>query len=150
MLKLNLQQFAAPGSTNALRNKTFDNLQLNAGLFIKDFTYDSIADATALKTAISTALQNDTGILGATRGGGTFTVTRDMRTPDIDGMRYQFKGGNFVDSVDAYLSTTVVETTPDNFAALLGGKATTSGKKTTITMETGATAKAFCWLIFSR
>lgn len=141
---------AAPGSTNALRNQTFDNLQLNAGIFLKNFTYSSITDATALKTAITTAITSGTGILGATRGGGTFTVTREMRTPEIDGMRYPFKGGYFVDSVDAYLSTTVVEVTPDNFAALLGGTASTSGKKTIIKMQTAIENSDYlenvCWV----
>lgn len=141
---------AAPGSTNALRNATFDNLQLNAGLFLKNFAHAEITDATALKTAIAAAIQDGTKILGATRGGGTFTVTREMRTPEIDGMRYRFKGGNFVDSVDAYLSTTVVECNPANFAILLGSEATTSGKKTTVKMPTAigddAYLQSLCWI----
>lgn len=141
---------SAPGSTNALRNATFDNLQLNAGMFLKNFDYSSYADANALKAAIATAIAAGTNILGATRGGGTFTVTREMRTPDIDGMRYRFKGGNFVDSVDAYLSTTVVEVTANNFADLLGGTKTTSGKKTTVKMQTAIDDEDYltnvCWV----
>jgi len=141
---------AAPGSTSSLRNQTFDNLQLNAGIFLKNFDYSSFADAAALKTAIAAAIVEGTMLLGATRGGGTFTVTREMRTPEIDGMRYNFKGGNFVDSVDAYLSTTVVEITPENFTVLLGGKATTSGDKTVITMETAIDDEDYltniCWI----
>ena len=88
---------SAPGSTNALREATFDHLQLNAGIFIKDFSYANITDSTALKTAITNIVSGGSSpageLIGATRGGGTFTVTRDMRTPDIDGMRYSFKGG---------------------------------------------------------
>ena len=145
---------SAPGSTNALRKETFDNLQLNAGIFVKNLSYASITDATALKTAIAniiTSGSNPAGVLiGATRGGGTFTVTREMRTPEIDGMRYKFKGGNFVDSVDAYLSTTVVEVTPENVADLLGGTATPSGKKTTVKMETAISSSDYltnlCWI----
>lgn len=141
---------AAPGSTNALRNATFDNLQLNAGLFLKDFDYSDIADAKALKAALTAAITAGEKILGATRGGGTFTVTRDMRTPDIDGIRYNFKGGNFVDSMDAYLATTVVEVTPENFAGLLGGTATKDGKKTTVKMQTAIDDEDYlenlCWI----
>ena len=150
MMKLKLQQFAAPGSTTALRNETFDKLQLNAGLFIKNFSYSSITDAAALKTAIAAAIVAGTDLLGATRGGGTFTVSREMRNPEIDGMRYRFKGGNFVDSTDPHLSTTLVEITPENFATLLGGKATTSGKKTTVKMETAIESTDYlenlCWI----
>ena len=141
---------SAPGSTNALRNETFENLQLNAGMFIKNFDYSSIADSAALKSALASAITSGENILGATRGGGTFTVTREMRTPEIDGMRYKFKGGNFVDSVDAYLSTTLVEVTPANIKTLLAGTISTSGKKTTITMKTAIEDDSYlenvCWI----
>lgn len=128
---------AAPGMTSPIRTETFKKLQLNAGIFIKNLDYSNIADASALKTAIQTAVTAGTNILGATRGGGTFTVTRELRTPEVDGMRYPFKGSDFVDSIDAYLSTTLIEVTPDNIKAILGSAtATTSGKKTTINMHT--------------
>ena len=127
----------APGLTTPLRAETFQNLQLNAGIFIKNLAYDSIADADALKTAIRTAITAGTNILGATRGGGTFVATREVRTPEVDGMRYGFVGSDFVDSADAYLSTTLVEVTPATVKDTLGNATvTTSGKKTTIQMHT--------------
>ena len=128
---------AAPGMTSPIRSDAFSNLQLNAGIFLVDFDYSSITDSTALKTAIKTALADDTKILGVTRGGGAFTVTRETRTPDVDGMRYAFVGADFVDSADAYLSGTILEVTTTNFKRLLAtGDAVTSGKKTTITFHT--------------
>lgn len=128
---------AAPGMTSPIRTDTFKKLQLNAGIFIKNLDYSSIADASALKTAIQTAVTAGTNILGATRGGGTFTVTRELRTPEVDGMRYPFKGSDFVDSVDAYLSTTLIEVNASNIVDTLGNaSATTSGLKTTIKMHT--------------
>lgn len=141
----------APGLTSPIRSETFQNLQLNAGIFIKNFTYSSIADASALKTAITTAITAGTDILGATRGGGTFVATREIRTPEVDGMRYGFKGSDFVDSVDAYLSTTLIEVTPDSVKACLGNAtATTSGKKTTIKMHTAIETTDYltniCWV----
>lgn len=146
---------AAPGNTTALRSDTFNNLQLNAGILLKDLNYSSVTDATALKTAIANIISGGSSpigeLVGATRGGGTFTVTREMRTPEIDGMRYGFKGSDFVDSTDAYLSTTLVEVTADNVADLLAtGTATTSGKKTTIKMNTAITSSDYltnvCWV----
>ena len=143
---------SAPGLTTALRADTFDNLQLNAGIVLKNFTYSSIASATALKTQIATELSSGTNVLGATRGGGSFNVTRETRTPEIDGMRYPFKGSDFVDSVDAYLSTTFVEVTENNIADLLatGDVGTKSGNKTTITMHTAIGASDYltniCWI----
>ena len=141
---------SAPGSTTALRNETFDKLQLNAGVFLKNFDYSDIDDATELKTAIATAITSGTNLLGATRGGGTFNVGREMRNPQIDGLRYRFKGGNYVDSTDPYLSTTLVETTPGNFAIALGGTVTTDGLISTVKMETAISDDAYlenlCWV----
>ena len=127
----------APGMTSPIRTDTFQKLQLNAGMFVKNLDYSSIADAAALKTALIAAITAGTTILGATRGGGTFIVTREIRSPEVDGKRYPWKGSDFVDSVDAYLSTTLVEITPNNIKSILGtATATTSGKKTTIQMHT--------------
>lgn len=127
----------APGMTSAIRTEAFQNLQLNAGVFLVGYDYSSITDSTALKTAIATAIATPANILGVTRGGGSFTVTRELRTPEVDGMRYPFKGSDFVDSIDAYLSGTLIEVVPANFKRLLGsGDSTTSGKKTTVTMHT--------------
>ena len=141
----------APGLTSPIRSETFQNLQLNAGIFIKDFDYASIADATALKTAIASAITAGTNILGATRGGGTFTATREIRTPEVDGMRYGFVGSDFVDSADAYLSTTLIEVTAKSIAACLGNAtSSTSGKKTTIKMHTAIEGTDYmtnlCWV----
>lgn len=145
---------SAPGSTNALRSAAFDNLQLNAGIMLKNVNYSSVTDSTALKTAIANIISGGSSpigeLLGVTRGGGTFTVTRDMRTPEVDGMRYPFKGGNYVDSIDAYLSTTLLEITKENFKAALAGTITTSGKKHTVTMETAIASADYltnvCWV----
>lgn len=128
---------SAPGMTSPIRSEAFDNLQLNAGVFLVDFDHSNIADSAALKTAITAALDDESKILGVTRGGGSFTVTREVRTPEVDGMRYPFKGSDFIDSADAYLSGTLLEVTPVNFKRLLGtADVTTSGKKTTLTMHT--------------
>lgn len=128
---------SAPGLTSPIRTETFENLQLNAGIFIKNLDYSAIADASALKTAIASAITAGTSILGATRGGGNFTATREIRTPDVDGMRYPFKGSDFVDTVEAYLATTLLEVTPGNIKdALSSATVTTSGSKTTVQMHT--------------
>lgn len=131
----------APGMTTALRADTFKNLQLNAGILIKNFTYSSIANAGALKTAIQNIVSGANGalgtLIGATRGGGNFNVTRERRTPEIDGLRYQFVGGEFIDSADAYLATTLVEVNADTLALALGSpKKTGSSPKVTLEMKT--------------
>lgn len=143
---------SAPGSLSALRPETFNNLQLNVGCFLKNFKTTALAasDAGALLTAVIAAISAGTKLLGATRGGGSFNVSREMRDPDIDGLRYRYKGGSFVDSADPQLSTTLVETTPENFATALGGSVSKSGKLTTVRMPTALAASAYlddlCWI----
>lgn len=142
----------APGLTSPIRAEAFENLQLNAGIFLVGLDYSSTADAGALKTAIAAAVTAGTSILGVTRGGGSFTVTRETRTPEVDGMRYPFVGSDFVDSVDAYLSGTLLEVNPANFKRLLAsGDSVTSGKKTTVTMRTAINPdtdyiSTLCWI----
>lgn len=149
---------AAPGHTTPLRDATFQNLQLNAGIFIANADYSSITNATTLKTAIgnliagsSSGLGANAKLLGATRGGGSFTVTREMRQPEVDGVRYGFVGDTFVDSVDAQLSTTLIEITKDTFLTALAGSAVTgSSPKETIKLGTAIGTSNYltnvCWI----
>lgn len=142
----------APGMTSPIRTEAFQKLQLNAGIFLAGFDHSAITDAAALKTAIAAAVTAGTSILGVTRGGGTFTATREIRTPDVDGMRYPFMGADFVDSIDAYLSGTLLEATPENFKRLFSqADVETSGKKTTITVHTAINTETdylphLCWI----
>lgn len=125
------------GYVTPCRTETFQNLQLNAGAFLIGFDYSTYVNATTLRTALTAALQDETKLLGATRGGGTFVVTSEIREPDVDGKRYRFKGGAFVDSVDAQLTGTLVEVMPERFAQILAtGEKETTGQKTTIKMHT--------------
>lgn len=128
---------AVAGMVTPTRNETFQHLQLNAGAFLVGFDYSTYSDSEALRTALKAALKDETKLLGSTRGGGSFTVTSEIREPDVDGKRYRFKGGAFVDSVDAQLSGTLVEIMPSVFAKILAtGDLATSGNKKTITMHT--------------
>ena len=149
---------SAPGHTTPLRAATFQALQLNAGIFIANADYSSIANATALKTAIenlkagtTTALGSSAILLGATRGGGSFNVNRELRQPDVDGRRYGFKGDTFVDSVDAVLSTTLVEITLGTFKTALGSTTENgSSPKQTLKLKTAIDTTDYmtnvCWI----
>lgn len=149
---------SAPGHTTPLRSATFENLQLNAGIFVINADYSSIANATTLKTAIqnlvagsTSALGSSAKLLGATRGGGSWTVTRELRKPEADGKRYGYKGDTFVDGVDAQLSTTIIEMTKENIKLALGSADITgSSPKETIKLRTAiATADYLtniCWI----
>lgn len=134
-----------------LRSATFEKLQLNAGVFLKNFAYSSATDSGKLEELVLAALEAGTGVLGATRGGGTFECTPEIRNIDADGMRYQFKGSTVNDLWTIKLTTTLLEITPDNFAdALMCADKTVSGKKTTLKVRTDINATDYidslCWI----
>ena len=106
--------------TTPLRKETYKNLQLNAGVTLVDFDITDYANADALKTALDAAIADGSKLLGATRGGGSFTITRDIRQVEADGVRTSFVGSEIVDSADAYLSETLIEQTPEHLQAVLG------------------------------
>lgn len=145
----------APGLTSPIRAAGFENLQLNAGIFLVNFNYSSIANAAALKTAVQGVLTNGTlgtDYLGMTRGGGTFTITREVRTPEVDGRRYAFKGDKFVDSMDGFLSTTLIEVTDAVIKRVMStSDIATNGLKKTITFHTAIDVNTdyidhLCWV----
>ena len=134
-----------------LRSDTFKRLQLNAGAFLIGFEYKTIADATALKTAIATALKDDTKTLGATRGGGTFECTPEVRNIEADGKRYEFVGSTVFDSWTVRMTGTLMEVTPNNFKRVLSAAdVATDGAKKTVTVRTDVTPadylKSLVWV----
>lgn len=142
----------AQGLTSPIRADAFKKLQLNAGIFLVDFDHSNITDADAMKTAIAAAITAGTNILGVTRGGGVFTVQREIRQADVDGVRYDFVGQDIVDKVIAFLTGTLLEVNPTNFKRLLAtGDVVTSGKKTVVTMHTAVDPETdyidhLCWV----
>ena len=115
--------------TTGLRPETFEQLQLNAGVFLEGFSHDDIADAGALKTALAEFIAAGEGVLGATRGGGSFECTPETRTIEADGMRYPFKGATVNDMWTVKMTGTLLEITPENFKRVLAsGEVTTSFK----------------------
>ena len=74
-------------SVTGLRASSMQNLVLNEGAFLIGFDYSTYATATALETAIVAALQDETKLLGATNGGGTFVCVPSTRQIEIDGIR---------------------------------------------------------------
>lgn len=114
-------------------------IQLNAGLFIEDFEIPSTAkDAETFRTALMAVVEARTGILGATRGGGTFVATPEIRELEADGKRYRTKGLTRIDSWDIRLTGTLIEAFKDNFKrTLITADVETSGSMDTLTLRTG-------------
>lgn len=110
---------SAPGMLSAIRQQGFANLELNAGAIVFNFDYSKLNSGSELRAAVRAAVDAGTS-LGMTRSGGSFTLKRDIRTPDTDGRRYLHKGAQFVDSMDGYLSGTMLEIIPAAWNTVLG------------------------------
>lgn len=126
----------AQKNTTGLRPESFQKIQLNAGIMLKNFDYSTATDASALAALIKTAKEEGTALLGATRGGGTFTCTPETREIEADGKRNAFVGSTIFDGWTIKLSTTLLEISPENLKTALPGAATVAaGKKTTLTLS---------------
>lgn len=136
-----------------LRPETFTQLQLNAGAFLKNFKWSTYTDADTLEDAILTVLEDGTGVIGATRGGGTFQCTPTIRQIEADGMRAPIKASTVNDMWTVKLTGTMLEITPENFKdALICADLTTDsgGKKHTIRIrndiEDSDYIPSLCWV----
>lgn len=134
-----------------LRPKTFESLQLNAGAFLKNFEWSSATDAATLKELIASALAAGTGVMGATRGGGTFVCTPDMRSVEADGKRSEFVGSTVNDGWTVKMTGTLLEITPENFRdALISADIETKGNISTVTVRTSVDESDYiptlCWV----
>lgn len=136
-----------------LRPQTFENLQLNAGVFLVDFDYGEIQTKTELEEAVLALLESGEGVLGMTTGGGSFNCTPTTRTIEGDGMRYPFVGSTVYDMWTVTLSTTLKEITPENFALALGSadiNTNEGGTRTTVTVRTDLKKEDYkprlCWI----
>ena len=112
----------------ALRPETFSKLQLNAGAFLVNFDYSSATDAKSLRALITAAIKaGTTKTLGATRGGGTFSLTPMVRNIEADGKRGEFfdratgSGSTVNDGYTSNMTGTLLEFDENTFVAL-GGK----------------------------
>lgn len=125
-----------------LRNDTPMNMQLDAGLFVTGFTPgDTVKTAEAFLSALQTFITTGTGLMGATRGGGTFVAQPTIREPEIDGKRGRVKNAMKADNWDIRLTGTLIEITPSNWKLVLPGAdvaapSATGDKHTKITLRT--------------
>lgn len=120
-----------------MRPDTFQNLQLNAGVFLKNFDYSGIETTDALEDAALAALEaGGENILGATIGGGSFQCTPEIRNVEVDGKRYEFVGSTVNDKWTVKLTGTMKECRPQNFKdALICADMTTNAAGTVTTVK---------------
>ena len=134
-----------------LRPETFENLQTNAGVFLKNFDWSTFTTVEALEEAILGKLEAEEGILGATIGGGSFQCTPTIRNIEADGMRYPIVGSTVNDMWTVKLTGTMKECRPENFKdALICADVETEGNVTKIKVRTDIKAEDYidslCWV----
>lgn len=110
---------------------TSSNLQLGAGVLTKAYTQGG---------SISAA-----DIIGASRGGGSFTAVPTQRGIEADGLPSNVKNFKVIDEWVATLNITLIEFKADVLKLALGGGATstTSADTTTITATDNVVAADF-------
>lgn len=125
--------------TTGLRASTFENLQLNAGMFLANFDYSTATDAATLGALLKTEREKTSGsaLIGATRGGGTFVCTPNTRSIEADGKREEWKGSSVNDGWTIKLTTTLLEINATNLMRSFGTADVTDTKdKHTIKIRT--------------
>ena len=137
--------------TTALTASTYENLQLNAGLFLRGFDFSTAATAAQLRLLVADAIAEGSCIIGATRGGGTFQCTPNLRAIEADGQRSPTVGATVNDGWTVKLTGTMLEITPDNFAAaLICADVDKQGSLTTIRARREITQDDYiptlCWI----
>jgi hypothetical protein len=90
--------------------KTSENLLLDAGAFFVN--YDMAADT--FDTAVTAGK-----LLGATRGGGSFSAVPEFRSIEVDGVKGKAKGLQVIDSWEVKMSSNVLEVTKEALAQAL-------------------------------
>lgn len=110
-----------------VRPDTFTHIQLNAGAFMPNLDYSAATDNTSIRAAITAAMKNaKTATLGATRGGGTFTLAPSIRNIEADGKRGEFfdkttgSSSTVNDGYTATIAGTLLEFREETLVALGG------------------------------
>lgn len=127
------------------------HMLLGEGLFLRDFDCGAADNADELRGLIADAILDGTRMLGATRGGGSFSCQPMLHQLDADAMRTASAPGMVNDGWQVRMTGTLLEVTPTNLAALLpGARIRQKGRMTTLTVQTDLTEGDFlprlCWI----
>lgn len=90
-------------------------LVLDSGILYKNIDIDAIRFTNDINAAVAGAT-----MLGATRGGATFSTNKESRQVEIDGLRYPIKGLERIDMYSPQLQVTLIEINRDNLGHLMG------------------------------
>ena len=137
--------------TTGLNAATFENLQLGAGLFLKNFNDAAAQSAAELRLLLAAAIEDGGGVIVATRGGGSFQCTPALRSIEADGLRAPTVGATVNDGWTVKLTGTMLEITPQHFADTLAcAEVDTREHRTTLRLRNGIAPEdhipSLCWV----
>lgn len=113
--------------------ETINNLQVDAGMLLKNFDFSSATDAESLMALIVSKEVQDASWMGATKGGVNVQENRTFWSPEFDGKRMSYKGEKQFENCEPKMTGTLVEYTPENVKAVSGiADMTTNGSITSI------------------
>lgn len=106
---------------NGFTPQTSQNLQLDAGIFVRGLTNPETFNGTVTTPAKT---------IGATSGGGSFTAVPTFRNifEDLDGARGVYKSGQVIDTWEIKMTTTIKEMTAENIKLALAAADTTAAE----------------------
>lgn len=102
-----------------LTPQTFENLQLNSGVFMEGDNQAANMSLLAMIAHIRERIEKRVGVLGATIGDGSFQCTPEIRQMEANGMRYPVVGSTVNDLWTIKMTGTMKEITADNFKRVL-------------------------------
>lgn len=96
---------------SGLTQTTPQNFQLDAGVWLTGVEFGGVSDEETLRSAITTAMETPTNIIGATSGGGSVEIVPDIRDlmEDVDASVGMYKDCLAVNKFDCKVKTKIAE-----------------------------------------
>lgn len=96
---------------NGLTQTTPQNFQLDAGVWLTGVEWGGVSNDETLKSAVTTAMETPTNIIGATSGGGNISIVPDVRDlmEDVDGAIGMYKDCLAINKIECKATTKITE-----------------------------------------
>lgn len=96
---------------NGLTQTTPQNFQLDAGVWLTGVEWSGVSNDETLKSAVTTAMETPTNIIGATSGGGNISIVPDVRDlmEDVDGAIGMYKDCLAINKIECKATTKITE-----------------------------------------
>lgn len=96
---------------NGLTQTTPQNFQLDAGVWLTGVEWSGVSNDETLKSAVTTAMETPTNIIGATSGGGNISIVPEVRDlmEDVDGAIGMYKDCLAINKIECKATTKITE-----------------------------------------